>query len=196
MWMKKHVLEDVGREKLSHAVCRCLSWSFLDRGLAISFEVSNVQYFLLRNSTFRYEVFTTSQAFFRFTVISNLKVYNSIANTNEGALFLPPSDVHVRRFLYPFYTLIKLYYTKALSDQASFLALDWILLLRRPRILASSVVQQQPFGRTQDCEETKILQKKVKTGRRRQRKRACSIEDVFLPHMWEGDRWRYWASAA
>ena len=64
-------------------------------------------------------------------------MYNSIANTGEGALFLAPSDVYVRSFFYPFYTLIKLYYTKALSDQASSLALDWILLLQRPRIPAS-----------------------------------------------------------
>ena len=35
------------------------------------------------------------------------------------------------------YTLIKLYYTKALSNQAWSLALDWILLLWRPGILAS-----------------------------------------------------------
>ena len=35
------------------------------------------------------------------------------------------------------YTLIKLYYTKALSDQASSLAPDWILLLWGPRIPAS-----------------------------------------------------------
>ena len=53
-----------------------------------------------------------------------LKVYNSVANTTEGALFWPPSDVYVRSFLYLFYTLIVLYYTKALSDQASALALD------------------------------------------------------------------------
>ena len=52
------------------------------------------------------------------------RVYNSIANTSEGELFLPPSDVFVRSFLYLFYTLIKLYYTKALSDQASSLAPD------------------------------------------------------------------------
>ena len=51
-------------------------------------------------------------------------------------LFLPPSDAYVRSFLYLLYTLIKLYYTKALSYQASSLAPDWILL-RRPRILAS-----------------------------------------------------------
>ena len=49
-------------------------------------------------------------------------------------LFLPPSDAYVRSFLYLLYTLIKLYYTKALSDQASFLAPDRILLLRGPRI--------------------------------------------------------------
>ena len=39
-------------------------------------------------------------------------------------LFLPPSDAYVRSFLYLLYTLIKLYYTKALSDQASSLAPD------------------------------------------------------------------------
>ena len=49
-------------------------------------------------------------------------------------LFLPPSDAYVRSFLYVLYTLIKLYYTKALRDQASSLAPDWILLLRGPRI--------------------------------------------------------------
>ena len=55
----------------------------------------------------------------------------------SGVLFLPPSDAYVRSFLYLLYTLIKLYYTKALSDQVLSLAPDWILLLRRPRILAS-----------------------------------------------------------
>ena len=52
------------------------------------------------------------------------RVYDSIANTSKGVLFLPPSDVYVRNFLYLLYTLIKLYYTKALSNQASSLALD------------------------------------------------------------------------
>ena len=42
---------------------------------------------------------------------------------------------------------MKLYYTKSLNDQASSLAPDWILLLRRPRILMSIMVQQQPFNR-------------------------------------------------
>ena len=62
-----------------------------------------------------------------------------------GTLFLPPSDVYVRRFLYLFYTLIKLYYTKTLRDQTSSLAPDWIPRLQRPRIPASFTVQQQPF---------------------------------------------------
>ena len=53
------------------------------------------------------------------------------------ALFLPPSDGYVRSFLYLLYTLVKLYYTKALSDQALSLTPDWILLLQRPRIPAS-----------------------------------------------------------
>ena len=38
--------------------------------------------------------------------------------------FIPPSDAYVRSFLYLLYTLVKLYYTKALSDQASSLAPD------------------------------------------------------------------------
>ena len=66
------------------------------------------------------------------------RVYNFIANTSKGVLFLPSSDVYVRSFLCPFYTLIKLYCTKALSEQALALAPDWILLLRGPRIPVSS----------------------------------------------------------
>ena len=37
---------------------------------------------------------------------------------SREALFLPPSDFNVKSFVYLFYILIKLYYTKALSDQA------------------------------------------------------------------------------
>ena len=59
------------------------------------------------------------QTFFGF-----IGLYNFIVNTSERVLFLPPSDAYVRSFLYLLYTLIKLYYTKALSDQASSLALD------------------------------------------------------------------------
>ena len=52
------------------------------------------------------------------------RVYNFIDNTSKWVLFLHPSDAYVRSFLYLLYTLIKLYYTKALSDQASSLAPD------------------------------------------------------------------------
>ena len=52
------------------------------------------------------------------------RVYNSIANTSKEVIFLPPSDVYIRSFLCLFHPLIKLYYTKALSDQASPLAPD------------------------------------------------------------------------
>ena len=72
------------------------------------------------------------------------RVYKLIANTNKGVLFLPPSNAYVRSFLCLLYTLIKLYYTKALSDQALSLAPDRILLLRGPRILVS--IQQRPFN--------------------------------------------------
>ena len=52
------------------------------------------------------------------------RVYNFIANTNKRVLFLPPSDPYLRSLLYLLYTLIKLYYTNALSDQAMSLAPD------------------------------------------------------------------------
>ena len=64
-------------------------------------------------------------------------LYNIQLKTSRGLLLLPPSDAYVRSFLYLLYTLIKLYYTKVLSDQSSSLAPDWIFLLRGPRILAS-----------------------------------------------------------
>ena len=44
--------------------------------------------------------------------------------TSRGVLFLPPSDAYVRSFLYLLSALIKLYYTKALSNQALSLAPD------------------------------------------------------------------------
>ena len=77
------------------------------------------------------------QTLIEFTVITKERVYNSMANTSKGVLFLPPSDAYVSSFLYLLYTLIKLYYTKALSDQASSQAPDWIPLLWRPKIWAS-----------------------------------------------------------
>ena len=52
------------------------------------------------------------------------RVYNFIVNTSKRVLFLPPSDAYVKSFLYLLYTLIKLYYTKSLSNQASSLAPD------------------------------------------------------------------------
>ena len=64
-------------------------------------------------------------------------LYNIQLKTSKGILFWPPSDAYVRSFLYLLYSLIKLYYTKALSDQAWSLTPDWILLLQEPRIPAS-----------------------------------------------------------
>ena len=62
-------------------------------------------------------------------------------------------------FLYLPYTLIKLNYTKALSDQASSLALDWILLLQRPRIPVSFHVSATSFHLGVS---SRILQDKVR----------------------------------
>ena len=52
------------------------------------------------------------------------RVYNSIANTSKWVLLLSPSDVYVTSCLSLLYTLIKLYYTKVLSNEASSLAPD------------------------------------------------------------------------
>ena len=54
--------------------------------------------------------------------------------THGRVIWGPAKRLAFFSFLYLFYTLINLYYTKALSDQASSLAPDWISLLQRPRI--------------------------------------------------------------
>ena len=64
-------------------------------------------------------------------------LYNIQLKTSRRVLFLSPSDAYVRSFLYLLYTLIQLYYTKALSDPASSLVPNWIRLLQRARIPAS-----------------------------------------------------------
>ena len=81
-----------------------------------------------------------------------------MANTSRGVLFLPPSDAYVRSFLYLLYTWIKLYFTKALSNQASSLAPDWILLLQRPRISVFSYVSNN----LSPGASSRILQDKVR----------------------------------
>ena len=60
-----------------------------------------------------------------FSLVDSLLI-GRVLKESRGAIFLPPSDVCVRSFLYLFYTLIKLSYTKVLSNQALSLVLDWI----------------------------------------------------------------------
>ena len=123
------------------------------------------------------------------------RVYNSIANTSKGVLFLPSSDVYVRSFLYLLYTLIKLYYTKALSNQALSLAPNWILVLGRPRIPASLhgsttsfeleglmlKLKIQYFGylmRRADSLEKTLMLRKIEGGGRRGRQRMRWIDGI------------------
>ena len=47
------------------------------------------------------------------------RVYNFIANTSKGVLFLPSSDAYVRSFLYLLYTLIKLHKSSERSNLVS-----------------------------------------------------------------------------
>ena len=82
-------------------------------------------------STGRKEPDTTERLHFHFQWLYNIQL-----KTSREVLFLPPSDAYVRSFLYLLYTLIKFYYTKALSNRASSLASDWILL-QGPRIPVS-----------------------------------------------------------
>ena len=44
-----------------------------------------------------------------------VKVYKALRRLASGVTLHPASDAHVRSFLCPFYTLIKLCYTKALG---------------------------------------------------------------------------------
>ena len=69
-----------------------------------------------------------------------------MANTSKGVLFLPPYDAYVRSFLYLLYTLIKLYYTKALSDPASSLAPIEFFSSGGQESRHLCLVQQQPFS--------------------------------------------------
>ena len=62
-------------------------------------------------------------------------------NPSDEALFLPPCDVYLRSFLYLFYSLIKLYYIKSLSNQALSLSPDRIPFLQRPGILVLFMAQ-------------------------------------------------------
>ena len=80
------------------------------------------------------------------------RVYNSTANTSKGVLFLPPSDAYVRSFLYLFYTLIKLYYTKVRSDQA----LSSPLEAKNPGVFRGSATTFHVGG------SSRILQDKVR----------------------------------
>ena len=72
-------------------------------------------------------------------------------NTSKGVLFLPPSDAYVRSFLYLLYTLIKLYYPKALSDQALSLARIEFFSSGGQESWGLWVVQQQPFNASPPC---------------------------------------------
>ena len=61
------------------------------------------------------------------------QVYNALLKTSKGALFLSPSEVYVRSFLYPIYTLIKLYYKNS-SEWSSLVSGSRLKSSLRPRI--------------------------------------------------------------
>ena len=72
------------------------------------------------------------------------RVYNFIANTSKGVLFLPPSDAYVKLSLSP------LYFNKTLLHKSS----EQSSLVSGPRLNSSPlgaknpgvVIQQQPFS--------------------------------------------------
>ena len=121
------------------------------------------------------------------------RVYNSIVNTSKGILFLPPSDAYVRSFLYLHYTLIKLYYTKALSDQASSLAPDWILLQgpRIPASLSDSTTTFQYLQGPHDPSSYTIFTLNLHRGRAAtgKKKCCCGVALVMSNSLWPRRLW-------
>ena len=73
------------------------------------------------------------------------RVYNSIADTSKGVLFLPPSDAYVRGFLYLLYALINLITQRVWVTKPCLC--PWIELFssegQEPRQLC--VIHKQPF---------------------------------------------------
>ena len=130
------------------------------------------------------------------------RIYNSTASTSKGVLFLPPSDVYVRSFLCLLYTLIKLYYRKALSDQASSLAPDWILLLRRPRILVSLRGSATTFHQSilkdisPGCSlEELMLKLKLQYFVHFMWRRSCFWEGLGAGGEWDDKGWDCWMAS-
>ena len=74
-----------------------------------------------------------------------MRVYNSIANASKGVLFVPPSDVYIRGFLYLCYTLIKLYYTKLRVIKPCLWSQIEFFSSGGQESQCLSVVQQQPY---------------------------------------------------
>ena len=102
-WTKKYKRISNKKEKKEEEFGNHLR-TFFSNGLVSSVQFSSVQ--------------------FNCSVVTNsLRVKGTFKGNVQGTL-LPPSDAYVRSFLYLLYTLIKLYYTKALSDPASSLAPD------------------------------------------------------------------------
>ena len=72
------------------------------------------------------------------------RVYNSLLTLARGYSFYHVL-IYIRRFFYLLYTLIKLYYRKALNDQASSLTRDEFFSSGGQESRCLFVVQQQPF---------------------------------------------------
>ena len=61
-----------------------------------------------------------------------VKVYKVLIRVVSGGILCPTSDVYFRSHLCPLFTLIKLWYTKLLSDQ------DWPLVPKLNLVLQRS----------------------------------------------------------
>ena len=61
---------------------------------------------------------------------------SSLAKTNKGGTLWPPSDVYVRSFLCPFFSLIKICYTKAF---------EWSSLVPGPKAKSSLEIRSNIF---------------------------------------------------
>ena len=84
-----------------------------------------------------------------------VKGYNALIRLVSGSTLRPPSDVCVRSFLCPFFTLIKLCYTKAL---------EWSRLVPNPEAKSSSgITDPTSFTISYQCDHVLIKRGKRQT---------------------------------
>ena len=107
-----------------------------------------------------------------YPINSFLTDTKQLSETSKGGTLFSPFWCLCQK-LSLFYTLIKLYCTKPLSNQAPSLAPYWIPLLQRPRIPVSFTAQQQPFSK--ECRTNRLSPtRRIRETSKRERRLQCT----------------------